>query len=246
MNAINSAFGHATLRPHRQSGYRGNPFPLPGNARALGDRHLPAGLATGYRALDTVLSHNGWPPGGCIEVLSDGCGLGALGLFLPAMAQLSARHRWQAFIAPPHTPYTPLLEARGIDTNQVLLVHPRDREEQLWSTEQALRKGTCSVVFSWLGAGNYHYRELRQLQQAAAEGDSLAVLFRANCTAGAITPSDLRLQMREYRKLHILQQRDGSEGLDVPLSPEEDRPQQPQLWELPGDDAFPDSSVGAG
>ena len=225
--------------PERSASLQGrqgrNPFPAPGSGKGGRDhRHLPAGgLATGFRALDTVLGHGGWPPGGCIEVLSDSCGLGPLGLFLPAMAALSARDRWQAFIAPPHTPYPAILEARGIDTGRVLQVHPRCREAQLWSTEQALRKGTCSIVFSWLGASNYHYRELRRLQEAAIEGNCLAVLFRANAAAGAITPSDLRLQMRAYRTLHILQQREGSQGLDVYLSPAEDNPQHPQLWELP-------------
>ncbi|MBN7795731.1 translesion DNA synthesis-associated protein ImuA [Parahaliea mediterranea] len=230
MNPVNSAFGHAALR---QGSFHANPFPVPGARRQRERHYLPAGLATGFRALDTVLGHGGWPPGGCIEVLSDSCGLGPLGLFLPAMAALSARDRWQAFIAPPHTPYRALLEARGIDTGRVLQVHPRNREAQLWSTEQALRKGTCSIVFSWLGAGNYHYRELRRLQAAAVEGNCLAVLFRANAAAGAITPSDLRLKMRAYRTLHILQQREGSQGLDVYLSPAEDNPQHPQLWELP-------------
>ena len=43
------------------------------------------GLATGYRKLDEQLYGNGWPLGNTIELLSDGNGLGAMGLFLPAM-----------------------------------------------------------------------------------------------------------------------------------------------------------------
>ncbi len=201
---------------------------------ANGDRYRQEDrLSTGYRTLDSELHHDGWPLGSTIELLSDGCGLGAMGLFLPAMEHLSAQGRWQVFIAPPYTPYAPLLAARGIDTQQVLLVHPRNREDLLWATEQALRSSTCSAVFSWLGADDYSYGELRKLQLAAASGDSLAVLFRPHQAARNHAPASLRLQMREYRRVHILKQRGGNQAIDVDLPPAEDIPQQPQLWELP-------------
>ena len=207
---------------------------------ANGDRYREeAGLPTGYSTLDNELQQNGWPVTSTIELLSDGCGLGAMGLFLPAMEHLSEQGRWQVFIAPPYTPYAPLLAARGIDTQQVLLVHPKSREDLLWATEQALRSSTCSAVFSWLGADNYSYGELRKLQLAATNGDSLAVLFRPHQAACNHAPASLRLQMREYRKVHILKQRGGNQAIDVELPPAEDIPQQPQLWELP---AYPSDS----
>lgn len=190
-------------------------------------------LPTGYSTLDAQLQQGGWPMGNAIEMLSDGCGLGSMGLFLPAMEKLSAEGRWQVFIAPPFTPYAPLLKARGIDTNQILLVHPKNREDLLWATEQALRSSTSSAVFSWLGAHDYSYGELRKLQLAAASGDSLAVMFRPNEAAGNHSPACLRLQMREYRQAHILKQRGGNQGLDITLPAAEDVPEQPQLWEIP-------------
>lgn len=198
-----------------------------------GQHRNESGLRSGYSTLDAELQQGEWPKGNTIELLSDGSGLGAMGLFLPAMEQLSEQGRWQVFITPPYTPYAPLLAARGIDTQQILLVHPKNREDLLWATEQALRSSTCSAVFSWLGADNYSYSELRKLQLAAASGDSLAVLFRPNQAAGNHSPASLRLQMREYRKVHILKQRGGNQGFDVDLPPAEDIPQQPQLWELP-------------
>ena len=73
----------------------------------------------------------------------------------------SRQGRWQAIIAPPYTPYAPLLEARGIYVQQVLLVHPRSLQDLLWSIEQALRSSTCSAVFAWLGATEFRYSELR-------------------------------------------------------------------------------------
>ena len=200
---------------------------------ANNDCHTTQGLATGYSALDTELQQNGWPLDSTIELLSDGCGMGSMGLFLPAMESLSEQGRWQVFIAPPYKPYAPLLAARGIDTQQVLLVHPQSRQDLLWATEQALRSSTCSAVFSWLGAQEYSYGELRKLQLAAASGDSLAVLFRPNQAGHNHAPASLRLQMREYRKVHILKQRGGNQSIDVDLSPAEEAPLQPQLWELP-------------
>jgi protein ImuA len=198
-------------------------------------------MASGYRSLDAELHQGGWPLGSTIELLSDGCGLGAMGLFLPAMERLSEQGRWQVFIAPPYIPYAPLLAARGIATQQVLLVHPQNREDLLWATEQALRSTTSSAVFSWLGAREYRYSELRKLQLAAASGDSLAVLFRPNQAAHNQAPASLRLQMREYHKVHILKQRGGNQSIDVDLPPAEDVPEQPQLWELP---AYPGDGGG--
>lgn len=194
-----------------------------------------AQLPTGFPTLDARLNGGGWPLDGIVEVLSDAGGLGAMGLFLPAMEKLSRQGRWQAFIAPPHIPYAPLLAARGIDTGQILLVHPKSREEILWSTEQALRSTTCSAVFSWLGAGDYRYAELRRLQLAAAGSNALAALFRSRQAAQSHAPASLRLEMRAYREVHILKQRGGSQDLDIYLPPEDDVPHQPQLWELPAD-----------
>ena len=201
---------------------------------ANGDGHWDEGyLTSGYSTLDAQLRNKGWPLGSTVEMLSDGCGLGAMGLFLSAMESLSSEGRWQVFIAPPYTPYAPLLAARGIDTRQVLLIHPRNREDLLWSTEQALRSTTCSAVFSWLGASEYRYSELRKLQLAAAGSEALAVLFRPVQAGRNHAPASLRLQMREYRKVHILKQRGGNQGIDVALPAAEDVPNQPQLWELP-------------
>ncbi|MEQ8517361.1 MAG: translesion DNA synthesis-associated protein ImuA [Chromatocurvus sp.] len=201
---------------------------------ANSDSHCREHLSTGYSTLDTALRGRGWPRGNTIELLSDASGMGAMGLFLPAMASLSAQQQqWLVFIAPPFIPYAPLLAARGIDTRQVLLVHPRSREDLLWSTEQALRSSTCSAVFSWLGSADYRYSELRKLQLAATSGNSLSVLFRATQASQQNAPAALRLHMSAYRQVELLKQRGGKQGLTVELPAAEDVPGQPQLWELP-------------
>lgn len=218
-------------RPDTWRGFEGQrPLSItPANS----DWHGVDAIPTGFRHLDDALKLGGWPQRGSIEVLSDSCGMGAMGLFLPVMETLTEQRRWQAFIAPPYTPYAPLLAARGIATDQVLMVHPKNREDLLWATEQALRSTTCSVVFSWLGAGDYRYGELRKLQLAAASNDTLAVLFRSTDAASQHTPASLRLTLRGYRSVEILKQRGGQPGVCVDLPASEDVPDQPQLWELP-------------
>lgn len=136
------------------------------------------------------------------------------------------------FIAPPCIPYSPLLAARGIDTHQVLLVHPKSNQDLLWSTEQALRSNTCSAVFSWL-PDNVAYSDLRRLQLAATHCDVLAVLFRSRAAASQHAPASLRLDMRDPSSIHILKQRGGAQDLDITLSSDIEMLQQPRLWELP-------------
>jgi protein ImuA len=189
-------------------------------------------IETGFDALDTQLYNRGWPLGGCIEVISDQCGLDSMGLFLPIMQKLSGQHRWQVFIAPPYTPYAPLLASKGIDLQEVMMVHPRDREELLWSTEQALRSSTCSVVFAWLGATDYRYAELRKIQLAAASHGTLAVLFRSSEALSQHSPASLKLHIDGYRQVKILKQRGGSKGTTIPLPHDDSLPTQQPLWSL--------------
>jgi protein ImuA len=199
--------------------------------------YIKSKLSSGYDKLDAQLSNGGWPLGNTVELLSDGGGLGAMGLFLPAMKTLSEQGRWQAFISPPCTPYGPLLAARGIDIKQVLLVHPQNNKDLLWSTEQALRSSTCSIVFSWLPI-DVGYIDLRRLQIAATETDVLGVLIRPKLGAKQHSPATLRLTLPEYRKIQIFKQRGGKQQLTINLPIEDDIPEQPQLWELP---AYPDT-----
>ena len=75
----------------------------PESTAANGDAHTFSGVRTGFDLLDTQLYNRGWPVGGCIEVISDQCGLDAMGVFMPMMKQLSGQGRWQVFIDPPYT-----------------------------------------------------------------------------------------------------------------------------------------------
>lgn len=183
-------------------------------------------LSTGFEPLDAELAGGGWPMDGLTEILGDTPGVGELRLLLPALARLSQRRaRWIAWIAPPYLPYAPALAAAGVDVSRVLLVHPKNHQDQLWATEQALKSGTCSAVLSWPDPHHLRHGDLRRLQIAAREGDAWGVLFRPLTAAATASPAELRLQIEagtgdaERLALRVLKRRGGwpTEALDLQL-----------------------------
>src|SRR3954465_11773874 len=86
----------------------------------------------GFAALDAALPGGGWPRTGLIEVLIPRHGIGELSLFLPLVAEISARPqgRWCAFIPPPYQLFAPAFAAAGVDLARILLVRARTG---LWS-----------------------------------------------------------------------------------------------------------------
>ncbi|HSG89301.1 MAG TPA: translesion DNA synthesis-associated protein ImuA [Pseudomonadales bacterium] len=154
-------------------------------------------IPTGFDSLDAELAGQGWPMDGLTEVLGDTPGVGELRLLLPALAHLSQRRtRWITLIAPPYLPYAPALAAAGVDASRVLLVHPKNHQDLLWATEQALKSGTCSAVLSWPDPHHLRHGDLRRLQIAAREGDAWGVLFRPEAAATTASPAELRLLLQ--------------------------------------------------
>jgi hypothetical protein len=177
-------------------------------ARAQGtDSSAPAGLPTGYEALDRCLPGQGWPRQGLIELLSDQRGIGELRLLMPALARLCsppqrrtsqrekstvhARGGWIAWVSPPYVPYAPALAGWGIDVARMLVVHAAGATE--WAMDQALRSEACSAVLGW---GNPRDPQaLRRLQLAAEQSHSLAVLFRPLQAGLVPSPAVLRIAL---------------------------------------------------
>ena len=95
---------------------------------ANGDHHYHQRLPTGFGALDARLCEQGWPLGTCIEVLTDACGMGAMGLFLPAMERLSEQQRCRYHCAGP-VPYsiTALPDLWGVPAGPVACRCPGHR-----------------------------------------------------------------------------------------------------------------------
>jgi hypothetical protein len=159
------------------------------------------GLDTGHEALNELLPDEGWPRDGLAEIITDRRGIGELRLLMPALAELSREeNRWIAWIRSPHIPYAPALEACGIDTSKVLLVHPRSHKDTLWTMEQALKTGTCAAVLAWPDPRQLEARDIRRLQLAAKQGRTLGLMFRPEESMHDASPAELRIQIRSPRE----------------------------------------------
>ena len=150
-------------------------------------------LPTGFPALDAVLPDAGWSMGALTEILPSRDGIGELRLAMPALAELSARGRWLAWVGPPYVPYAPALEAKGIALSRILWVRSHNTAQQLWSAEQALRSGACGAVLVW--PTRVHQRRLRRLQLAAESGGAWALLFHREGTSDDGSSASLRLRV---------------------------------------------------
>lgn len=148
-------------------------------------------LPTGFPRLDAELPGGGWPTAALTEILPQHDGIGELRILGHALAGLSARGRWLAWIAPPYLPYAPALQAMGINLDRVLFIKTRSPRETLWAIEQTLRSHVCGAMLAW--PGRITYTELRRLQLVAEGNAGLAVLFRPPQSERDTTPAALRL-----------------------------------------------------
>jgi cell division inhibitor SulA len=175
---------------------------------------IPAGLSTGFAALDALLPWRGWPPGALSEILNDRPG-GGLALLKPALAQLSAEARWLLFLDPPFIPFAPALAASGVELTRLLVV---GGGEAAWAAEQGLRSGACSAVLIW--GGRWGMATLRRLQLAAEAGGAAAFLFRGEDAASEHSPAVLRMRVRPAlagMEVMVLKLRGGRGGTKLSL-----------------------------
>ena len=82
-------------------GQKDRVFLDPSAPSANAGAHSEQAIATGFDTLDAQLYNSGWPLGGCIEVISDQCGLDAMGVFMPTMKKLSANRAGKSLLIPP-------------------------------------------------------------------------------------------------------------------------------------------------
>jgi len=186
---------------------------------ALGSVATP-GVPTGFPALDAELPGGGWPAAALTEILPQHEGIGELRILGHALASLSARGRWLAWIAPPYLPYAPALQAAGIDLARLIVVRTRSPRETLWAAEQALRSNSCGAVLAW--PDRIAWPELRRLQLATGGGHALAVLFRPPRAAGEASPAALRLALDTCEgdlAVRILKRRGAVLGRPIRLHP---------------------------
>lgn len=178
------------------------------------------GISSGFAALDAELPGGGWPPGVLTELLPEHEGIGEVRALGPALAHLSGKGRWIAWIEPPYLPYAPALEAAGIDLTKVMIVRTRSSKDALWAIEQALQSHACGAVLGW--PDNVSFTQLRRLQIAAEGCSALAFLFRPPLAAQEASPAALRLHLQSIKgelAVKILKRRGGPLARPILLSP---------------------------
>ena len=178
-------------------------------------KDISQGISSTYPLLDQHLYGSGWPRDGLAELLLNKLGIGELRLLTPALAKLSQeQNRWLLWVSPPYIPYAPALAMAGINLDKVLIVKTTTLENTLWVIEKALASKSCSAVLAWPdyqtnnqtnttnGASKKHFKsalkekQLRRLQVASKEGQSLGVLFRNTNAARNSSPAELRIQLQ--------------------------------------------------
>ncbi|RCU50808.1 MULTISPECIES: translesion DNA synthesis-associated protein ImuA [Corallincola] len=168
-------------------------------------------LATGYAVLDKALD-GGWRRQEVTELLLPRLGIGEVQLLLPAMAALASVDKFQLWIAPPMVPYAPgLLQACLPVEQQLVIAGVEDMSAQLWSAEQALSSGACSVVLLWLldPAQQPQTSQLRRLQLAAERGQTPLFLFRPQwirqqAVRDLSSPAPTRLWLESHSNSQLL------------------------------------------
>jgi hypothetical protein len=97
--------------------------------------------------------------------------------------------------------------AAGLDLARLLILRPRDLDDALWGTEQALRCPAVDVVVAWdelVPRGRSHDRIFRRLQLAAEEGQTLGLFLRPAAVQRYPCWGDLRVlvEATQFTVLH--------------------------------------------
>lgn len=177
-------------------------------------------VGTGHAALDAELPGGGWPIGAMTELLQSRPDSYSWQLLLPALGRaVQGGTGPVAVIGAPHDPFTPALAAGGLPPESLLWIRSEPAAARLWACEQALRCADVPAVLAWLP--QVRVDELRRLQLAAAQHDSLLFVFRPARAATSTSPARLRLQLMTNRDdssqmdIHILKRRGPT--IDTPV-----------------------------
>ena len=157
---------------------------------ALGSVATPS-VPTGFPALDAELPGGGWPAAALTEILPQHEGIGELRILGHALASLSARGRWLAWIAPPYLPYAPALQAAGIDLARLIVVSHR------WGE-------LCDFAQVWVRPQPGHEAAVLDVLTARllSDGDLLAVHSTREARSGQIVIARLHdeVTVKRYKR----------------------------------------------
>jgi hypothetical protein len=204
---------------------------------------IPQTIACGYPPLAGLLCGGGWRLGANTELLLPHAGIGEMQLLAPALRQLHqpedlSKKQWIALIEPPYLPHLPTWQALGLEPARLLWVRIEALPKRLWAIEQLLRSGNCGAVLSWLPEPKVKDRDIRRLQQAAAHGNGLHIVFRSHRVVSDTSASACRLLLKPDRRalyMEVIKQRGQWGGQHCSLHFETHHQLMPQLpiWQWP-------------
>lgn len=196
-------------------------------ARDLNERQtavLVNPQSTGFSQLDELLVDGGWPQAALVEILCPRYGMGELRLLTTALTRTVDEAHWTVLINPPCVPYAPAFQALGVNVRELMVVHPTNHSEALWSLEESIASGSTRTVLGWLDESKLQGKELRRIQAKCKEHNVLCVLFRPLNAERTPSAAELRLAIERQtidRKLvvSIVKRRGGwrVDGLELPL-----------------------------
>jgi len=172
-------------------------------------------IKTGYDSLDDILPGNGWPTSALMEFIVPSWGIGEISLLMPLLKFMSDKSYWIVWLAPPHIPYTPYLQAQGIDLSRVLVISDKvSSVECLWAMEKLLRTDNCGLVMSW--SQKINQNAMRRLQLAAEAGKSIGVVFQIKEKKNSAAAFRFRLKaMQAGLNIEVIKSRGGSRHRQV-------------------------------
>jgi len=147
---------------------------------------------TGYAPLSAQLPGGGWPLGSLTDLLVQQAGIGELRLLRPAFAKSGKRP--VALLQPPHRSNALAFANWGLPLDQFLVLNPVRTADALWSAEQILKAGTCSMLVFW--QNSIRQDSLRRLHVVAQSSETLFFVVRPLAAAKDSSPAPLRLALR--------------------------------------------------
>lgn len=130
-----------------------------------------------YHLQTAKLSPAAAPASGITELIIANGSPEQAALLMPMIAFISqsCKNRWVTWIAPLHVTRE-FLQAYGVDTRFLRLIHCRDEASRLWITWESLAAGNSHTVIS--SPGKLTDKELKQLEAAASQGQCQGLLLR--------------------------------------------------------------------
>ena len=179
-------------------------------------------ISSGWPPLDRLLPGGGLRWGSLVEWLDAGMGSSTAMLALGAARQAAKDGGAVVVVDRESQVYPPAIAAWGLDLSRVIFVHPKNRKDELWAWDQALRCPAVAAV--WGRVEQIDSRWFRRLQLSAESNGCLGVLIRPGQARTQPSWSHVRLWVqpqpaqRDRRlRIELIHCRGGGSGGSVQL-----------------------------